>query len=413
MLRTYLLALLLGAAVGVLAGVYLRAVSLLIGLLWDGPHSRLPVDPALGIVATCVVGGLVVGVLRRRHERDSPHDVQDALRRLDEVLADEAEKPPPRVRWLLRAAALGIVSLAAGASLGPEAPLLVLATGFGQRMAKILHTTQREAAYISATSALSGLFGGPLGAVVLPVEHSAVPVRATRLLGPGVVAAVAGLLALLLVVPDEGALRYRLPQASTGLAETIGWAAAAGVLATLAVVLLQLLIAPARTLAQRMVRPTVVRAAAGGLVLGVCGVVEPLALFSGEREGQDLIDLATKLSVSAVLVIVAFKMAATLACLATGWFGGQIFPGAFTGMAAALLTVAVFPSAPVAVVVGAGAGAGATALLGRPLAAALIMLLFVPVHALLALLVGCGVAAVALAALGDRAPAPPALGHGP
>ena len=61
-------------------------------------------------------------------------------------------------------------------------------------------------------------------------------------------------------------------------------------------------------------RGLLLRAVGGGLLLGVCRV------------------------------LVALKILATLACLATGWFGGQIFPGAFVGMAAALLPPTLHPS---------------------------------------------------------------------
>ena len=105
-------------------------------------------------------------------------------------------------------------------------------------------------------------------------------------------------------------------------------------------------------------------------------------------------------------------MLATLACLGTGWFGGQIFPATFTGMAAALAVTSIWDSAPVAAVVAAGAGAAASAVLRRPFATVLVLLLFFPLGAALALAVGAGVGALALALLGDRVPeAEPLGGH--
>lgn len=142
MARTVWLALLLGGAVGVLAGLYLDAVRLTQDLLWDHADPVLPGDGRWQVVVICAAGGLLVGVLRMRHDRDSPHDLEDALLGLDEVLDDDERTPPPKASWLVRAAALGVVSLAFGASLGPEAPLILLATGFGERLARILRTTR-------------------------------------------------------------------------------------------------------------------------------------------------------------------------------------------------------------------------------------------------------------------------------
>jgi H+/Cl- antiporter ClcA len=151
---------------------------------------------------------------------------------------------------------------------------------------------------------------------------------------------------------------------------------------------------------------------AGGLVLGVCGAVAPLALFSGQHEGQQLLDQAAQRTAWSLLGLVALKLVATLACLTTGWFGGQIFPAVFAGMAAALIVVALFPSAPVGPVAAAGAGAAATAVLRRPLASVLMMLFFFPPTAVLALTAGAGVAMLAVQLLGDRAPEPAPLSPG-
>ena len=256
--RTLWLALLLGAAVGILAGVYLRAIRALTDLVWDGTEPRLPGDGDWQIVVVCGLGGLVVGLIRRRHDQDTPHDLDDALAGLDDVLDDAERTPLPKPSWLARATVLGVVSLAAGASLGPEAPLLVLATGLGQRLAKILRLTRQEAAYISSAGALSGLFGGPLGAVVLPVERSRSPQEAARLVGAGVVAGISGLVAMLVVLPGEGLHRYDLPEVGplTGLEllQDIGWGALAAVVGSAVGLVLLVGTVPSRS-AGRAARP--------------------------------------------------------------------------------------------------------------------------------------------------------------
>ncbi len=408
--RTTLLALVLGAGIGVISGVYLRLVHFLQHLLWHGSETRLPGPEWLGILIVCVGGGAIVGLLRLRHDRDAPHDLDDALVELDKLLGDDEPAPAPRVEWLLRAALLGVVSLAAGASLGPEAPLLVLAMGLGQRAARMLRLTRTEAAYFSAAGALSGLFGGPLGSVILPVEGSKSPAEATRLLGAGIVASVAGLVAMFAVLPNGDGLRYLLPDSGvdTGwdLLVALEWAAVAAIPATFAGFALLAGTAPLRALAERFVPSTVLRAMAGGLVLSLCGIAYPLTLFSGEHQGQDLLDTLEERTFLALLALVILKLVATLACLATGWFGGQIFPAIFAGMAAGLLVSVVFAAAPVTAVFAAGAGAAGAVVLRRPLAVTLFLLFFFPAPALLAVVTGAGVATLIVSLLGDRAPAP-------
>ena len=414
--RTAVLAILLGAAVGAAAGVYLGAVRLVEALVWAHGAPRLPGPVWFATIVTCVVGGVLVGLLQLRHGADTPHDLDDALLDIDEVFAGEEERTPPqKLTWLARAALLGVVSLGFGASLGPEAPLLVLATGLGRRVARLLRLAEDEASYISAAGALSGLFGGPLGSVVLPVEGSRDRARAASLLPYGVLASVAGLVAMLAVLPDGAGLRYDLPAGDIGagraLLGALGWAAVAAVPATLAGLALMALTGPLRRSAERVVASPVLRGALGGLVLGACGAVAPLVLFSGEHEAQELITDAAGWTVGGLIAVAALKLVATLACLATGWFGGQFFPAVFTGIALGLIVVALAPSVPVAPVVAASAAATATAMLRRPLAVMLVLLVFFPLPALLAMTVGTAVATAAVHLLGDRAPQPSPLVH--
>lgn len=410
MARTLWLALVLGAAVGALSGLYLDVVRRTEELLWDGSDPLLPGDGAWQPVVVCVAGGLLVGLIRIRHDRDSPHDLEDALARLDglvETSADPDAKPPVKVSWLLRAVALGVVSLAFGASLGPEAPLLVLATSLGDRVARILRISRSEAALISASGALSGLFGGPLAAVALPLERGRGTEQKVRMIGVSIVAGVAGLAAMLLVF-NGSAARYELPPIDTdgahALLELIGWSAVAAVPAAVVGIALLLATAPAQRWATRLVPATVPRAALGGLVLGCCGAIDGVVLFSGEHEAQDLIDSAGTQAATVFLGLIVLKLVATLACMSTGWFGGQIFPTVFAGVAAALALAELWSAIPVAAAAAAGGAAAASAVLRRPLATVLILLLFFPLGALLPLVVGAGVGALAVGLLGDRAP---------
>lgn len=411
--RTLGLAALLGFAIGVLAGLYLAVVRVLEHLIWDGYEPRLPGPTWLGMLMVCVGGGALVGLLRVRHDRDTPHDLEDTLAVLDRVVSVEPGEPPPpipKVRWLARSGALGVVSLAAGGSLGPEAPLLALAMGLGQRTARLLRLSSSESAYLSSAGALSGLFGGPLGPVALPVEGSRRPMFAGRMVAPGLVAGLMGLIGLLLVLPSRHGPFYDLPDAGVDtvadLLVALAWGALGAVPAAFGGLALLLSMAPLRRLGERLVPWVLPRAMAGGLVLAVCGLVAPLTLFSGEHQAQELVDTIAERSAWGLLALAALKILATLACLTTGWFGGHIFPAVFVGMAAALIVVAVFPDAPVTPLAAAGAGAAGVAVLRRPVAMILLLLLFFPLAVAPALIMGAVVAVAMVSVLGERAPAP-------
>jgi H+/Cl- antiporter ClcA len=401
----------------VLSGVYLDLVRWTQDLIWDESDPLLPGDGAWQVLVVCVTGGILVGLIRLRHDKDSPHDLEDALTRLDALVETDARpdaKPPVKVSWLIRAVVLGLVSLAFGASLGPEAPLLVLATSLGDRVARILRISRSEAALISASGALSGLFGGPLAAVALPLERGRETAQKVRMIGVSLVAGLAGLVGLLLVLPASADHRYQLPALETesapDLLAAIGWSALAAIPAAIAGIVLLLGTEPLHRWANRLAPATVPRAAAGGLVLGGCGMLNGLSLFSGEHQGQELIDSAGDQAATVFLGLAALKLAATLACLSTGWFGGQIFPSVFMGMAAALALAEAWSAIPVGAAAAAGGAAAAAAVLRRPLAVVLILLFFFPFGALLPLIVGAGVGALAVSLLGSRAPEAHGLG---
>jgi H+/Cl- antiporter ClcA len=102
-----------------------------------------------------------------------------------------------------------------------------------------------------------------------------------------------------------------------------------------------------------------------------------LALFSGHHEMQSLLDDPGR-SGWALAGIALLRLVTLLACLATGWFGGEIFPAAVLGMAAAMAVAAPFGADAVTICGLAGMAASGAVVLKRPIAAFLLFLIFVP-----------------------------------
>jgi len=88
--------------------------------------------------------------------------------------------------------------------------------------------------------------------------------------------------------------------------------------ATAAGLLLMMLTGPARRRAQEYLRWPVLRAVVGGLILGGCGALAPLTLFSGHHQGQRLLDEVANLTVWGLLALAGLKLVATLAVHALG-----------------------------------------------------------------------------------------------
>lgn len=399
-LRLYVVATLLGASVGIFSVLFLGAIEVLDQLVWRRLPDAVPwLDrhQAVHAVGACTLGGLFVGVVNRGtasglHEDEGVHD-------LDHALADSFG-PPPRPAGLLRLAALGVLSLGFGASLGPEAPLVLVVAGLAGRLQGVLHLAREETVQLSVSGALGGLLGAPLGAVALPVEGSEpVDLRArVARLGPSAVAAVAGLWILLALLPNGSLHAFTVPDV---LLESrrldLVWWALAGLLAAFAGAALHAALPPLQRLVARVVRPLVPRAVAGGLVLGLCGAVTPLALRSGHHETQALLDGVGERGALALLGIAAVRSVALLACLSSGWFGGEIFPAAMVGVTVGLVVADLAGTHAVAACAAAGLVAASATMMQRPVAALLVMVFFLPAGTLVPAAVGAALAAGVLA----------------
>ncbi|MCJ8191398.1 chloride channel protein [Sphingomicrobium aestuariivivum] len=407
LVRPYAVAALLGGAVGLVSAAFLGAVHVLQRLVWDVVPATLPWwqgHRAAATLLTCTLGGLLVGLVNRGagggvHAQEGPHDLEESL--------VQSEDPRTGGAALARLATLGVVSLGFGAALGPEAPLIALVAGMAANLRGVLHLARDEAVQLSLAAALGGLFGAPLGAVAMPVEKASPPVLRERVarIAPSLLAAIAGLWVLLLILP-EGSLHpltfahtLALPQTGRPGLEVLAWigAAAVGGLAGWA---LLLAIPALQHRVARAIPALPLRGMAGGLVLGIMGAITPLALFSGHEGIQHVYNEVATIGAWALVGLALVKAVALVACLATGWFGGQIFPAAMVGTTLGLAVAALFGGDAVAGAAAAGLVAASAVLMQRPVAALLVFLFFLPGGTLVASALGAAVGALVLALAG-------------
>ena len=399
-LRPYGLAIVLGLAVAVVSMAFLAAVNELRKVLFD----RLP--DALGftgwgwVVLVCSVGGLVVGAINLFSEggRSNAHD-------LDESFHDARSTSLPTLPVLTGRIALGIVSLAFGAPLGPEAPLIVIVAALAARVSPVLRAARAEAVDVSVSAALGALFGSPLAVVMATEGVNADPANTGRLqrleeLGPPIAAGLAGLVLTTHVMPSGSFHPFRaaVGDVPVNVGGGLAWCALAALAAALLGRVLVEMLAPARMLmVTRVPGGPIARGVISGLVLGVAGAIAPLVLFSGHHETQELIDQVGQRTVLVLLGIALLKMAVVAITLAGGWFGGQVFPFAFIGAAAAASLVELTSTTHQLGLIAAGFSAGCAIAIRRPVAALLLLVVFFPTSAWAALAVGAVVAAAVLA----------------
>lgn len=362
--RRYLVAIVLSAAIGIpaaaVAAVFLALVHEAVHLLWTDLPDALGHDapPWYLVIGLPAVGAVVVWAARRFLPGDGGHDPIHGL---------SAEPTPWRYAPGVALAAFG--SLAFGAVVGPEAPLIALGSAIGllaTRLARFTGPEQRVVATAGSFSAISALFGGPLIAGMLLVEAGlGVGAMLIPVLIPGLVAAAVGYL-LFVGLGDWGGIDS-FTLTVPGLPAYDGTHVVDLLLAVVVGVVCAGVVDQCQQVAKRVNARVgsggrlLASLVAGGLLVGVLAQVAVAfgasydeILFSGQAAVPEVV---AEGGIGLLLVIVAAKAIAYAVSLGCGFRGGAVFPAIFLGIGIATIAVVLFDVSPTwAVAVGTAAG---------------------------------------------------------
>jgi H+/Cl- antiporter ClcA len=279
-----------------------------------------------------------------------------------------------------------LTSLALGAVIGPEAPLIALGAGLGVCAVRLARrdapaTTLSVVAAAGSFAAFSTLVGSPLIAAFILMEAIGLggPMLGLVLV-PGLVAAGIGTLIFVgldsltglgkfsLAIPD-------LPATGSPTFAEFGWAIAIGAVAAPIGLGIRKLARSLRPHVERriLVLTPIVGLAIAGLAILFGEVTDKsssLVLFSGQEALGPFLDNAASYSAGAVILLLACKALAYAAALSS-FRGGPIFPALFVGAVGGVALSHLPGLDPVA---GAAMGMGAmvVVMLGLPLSAVLL-----------------------------------------
>ncbi len=380
--RDLLHALGVAAAIGVpvsLAALAFLAVSHeLAHWIWSGIPDAAGFDPGdwWWVLLVPTVGGLLAGLAVRRLPGNGGHEP------LHGFSADPVQ--PAAIPGVLLAA---LASLAFGAVLGPEAPLVALGGALGLWFARLFRLTGQLAPLAGAAglfASIAALFGNPLLAAFLLLEvvgFAAVSAPLAAVVLPGMLSAALGYLVFTGVGDWAGITTttfeaLKLPEVgAVQVAELLG--------AVLVGVVLALLVHGIRRAAHQ-VFPLVHRrplwgAPAAGLAVGASAVLfslltdqsPGLVLFSGETDMSTVVDQAATWGTGTLLLLMVFKAIAYAVSLGSLFRGGPVFPALFLGVVAGALLATLVPGSETPAIV-AGMAAATSAMLRLPLSAVLL-----------------------------------------
>jgi H+/Cl- antiporter ClcA len=283
-----------------------------------------------------------------------------------------------------------LASLAGGAALGPEAPLLAIGLTLGLIAARLSGAGEQETkllALAGAFAALSSIMGGPIPSSVFLLEMAAAAglVAAGQLgpaLLPGFVAAGTGALLFTGIgswpgVQSSALLLPDLPSYPTVHAADVAWCFPVALVATGVVVAVRRV---AEALLPRVAGRTTAFLVGGGAAIGALALVfreladrsENLVLFSGQGA---LPALAAEASAGVLVAVLAAKGLAYAVSLAVGFRGGPIFPAVALGVATGALAADILPGLALTPALVTGLAAGGVAALRMPFSATLLAVL--------------------------------------
>ena len=131
----------------------------------------------------------------------------------------------------------------------------------------------------------------------------------------------------------------------------------------------------------------------GGLVLGGVGMLLPFTMFAGEHQMGEMMEIWQTLPIGLLFLTGIVKLLMINICIGTGWRGGNIFPIIFSAVCIGYGLAAVFPMVDATFCVAVVTAAVAGAIMRKPIAVVMLLIICFPVDAIIPMCVGAIIAA--------------------
>ena len=227
------------------------------------------------------------------------------------------------------------LTIGSGGSAGPEAPVVMSGAAIGSNIAKMFSLNERQRVTLvgcGAAGAISAIFNAPIAGMVFTIEVILGEWTALNIV-PIAIASVAGTEISRFLQGNNIVFDHR--QFNIGFVDILASFGLA-VIAALASILLTRLLRQMPGLARKAPLPIWLRAAVGGVIVGLIGVAFPVVLGEGYHSIQAMIDGVFTPGMLLVAVATLAKMLATAFTLGWGGSGGIFAPSLVVGSLAGL-----------------------------------------------------------------------------
>ncbi len=240
----------------------------------------------------------------------------------------------------------GLLTLSAGGSAGPEAPVAISGAAIGSNIATWFRTNERvriAATGSGAAAAIASIFNAPIAGFIFSMEVILGEWSSVNML-PVALASVTGTVISRLFSGNQIPFEHRMIE--VGLRDILATMVFAGFMACVAVLFIKTMRIAQHRL-QRILKSLVLRALIGGLLVGLIIAFFPQVRGDGYGVVRNLLGGRVALGLLMILVIIFMKIVATALTLNSGGAGGVFAPslviGSFAGYFFYQLLTMIFP----------------------------------------------------------------------
>ena len=320
-------ALVIGSIIGLIVFAFLKIMNLGIELLWNIIPSNINI-PFYTIIV-CALGGVIIGFWTKfsKVKLDDLEEVVSKVKNGEKFSYDNLGK----------LSVSAILPLIFGGSIGPEAGLsLIIVSLCSWASDKFKHAFKeiKELTQIGIGATLGTIFNSPLFGFTVPIESEGevvIPKKEKVVLYFLSIFGAFGIMILLnSLVGGRGGLIH-FSGFEINAFEWL-WFLPLIVIGIVAGILYSVFNKVSKEMAKVLKKYIILSCLIAGLILGIIGSILPFAMFSGEKEMEDVMMTFGQIGFFGLLITGVLKLFVTNTCISLGLKGGHFFPAIFSGI---------------------------------------------------------------------------------
>jgi len=271
-----------------------------------------------------------------------------------------------------------------GASVGPEAGLTGviagLCTWIGDKLKKFIKE-MNEIANIGITASIGTIFKSPMFGFVEPLENeeeTKIP-RTSKIVLYFI--AILGSFGMFILLGNLFGKNSGFENIGDATLSNINWLYM--ILLSLIGIVAGYIYYGSKKLITKIMKPLknkiFIKCTIGGLVLGLCGTLLPLTMFSGESQIEIILKTGSEIGVLILILIGVLKIILTNVCIETGLKGGHFFPMIFSGISIGYAFSIIFNINPI-ISMAVVTSSLVAHILKKPLATVLLLMILFPAN---------------------------------